>query len=42
VRERLAAFKEAGVTTLNVQPMAATHDERVGLIERVRKLAAEV
>jgi F420-dependent oxidoreductase-like protein len=42
VRERLAAMKQAGVTTLNVQPLAVTHEERVALIERVRKLAAEV
>ncbi len=39
VRERLAAFAEAGVTTLNVTPLAATAAGRVALIERVRELA---
>lgn len=40
VRERLAAIREAGVTTLNVTPIAGTHAERVRLIERIRDLAA--
>jgi hypothetical protein len=40
VAERLAALKESGVTTLNVTPLAATHEERVRLIEQVRDLAA--
>jgi F420-dependent oxidoreductase-like protein len=40
VRERLAALKEAGVTTLNVSPIAPGHAERVQLIERIRDLAA--
>ncbi|MEU4832752.1 LLM class F420-dependent oxidoreductase [Streptosporangium sp. NPDC023615] len=40
VRERLQAMREAGVTTLNVSPLARTHEERVRLIERVRELAA--
>jgi F420-dependent oxidoreductase-like protein len=35
VAERLAAFRESGVTTLNVTPLAATHAERVAAIERV-------
>jgi F420-dependent oxidoreductase-like protein len=39
VRERLAALGEAGVTTVNVTPLAPTHAERVRLIERVRDLA---
>ncbi|MGC1757669.1 MAG: LLM class F420-dependent oxidoreductase [Trebonia sp.] len=39
VAERLAAFREAGVTTLNVTPMAGTHAERVALIEKIRDLA---
>ena len=38
VAERLAAFGEAGVTTLNVTPLAATHAARVADIERVRAL----
>jgi F420-dependent oxidoreductase-like protein len=39
VAARLAALREAGVTTLNVTPLAPTHGERVRLIERVRDLA---
>ena len=38
VRDRLAALRESGVTTLNVTPIAATHEERVKLIEKVREL----
>jgi len=40
VRERLAAYRESGVTTLNVTPLAPTHEARVRLIERVRALTA--
>ena len=40
IRERLAALQEAGVTTLNVTPIAPTHAERVHLIERIRDLAS--
>ena len=39
VTERLAAFGESGVTTLNVTPLAPTHQARVRLIEQVRALA---
>jgi F420-dependent oxidoreductase-like protein len=39
VAERVAAMKESGVTTLNVAPMAATHAERIALIEEIRDLA---
>jgi F420-dependent oxidoreductase-like protein len=39
VAERLEAFREAGVTTLNVTPLAATHAARVADIERVGALA---
>ncbi len=39
VAERLAAFGESGVTTLNVTPLAPTHEARVRLIEQVRALA---
>lgn len=35
VRERIAAFAESGVTTLNVIPMAS---EKVKLIERLRRI----
>ena len=38
VKERIAAFREAGVTTLNVAPIAATPNERVKLIETLRSL----
>ena len=39
VAERLAAFRESGVTTLNVTPLAPTHHARVKDIEAVRALA---
>jgi F420-dependent oxidoreductase-like protein len=38
VKERVAAFREAGVTTLNVVPIAETSAERVKLIETLRGL----
>jgi F420-dependent oxidoreductase-like protein len=41
VRERLAAYRESGVTTLNVTPLAPTHEARVALIEKVRAIADE-
>jgi F420-dependent oxidoreductase-like protein len=41
VRERLAALKESGVSTLNVTPLAGSPDERVRLIERIKQLAGE-
>jgi hypothetical protein len=40
VSERLAAFREAGVTTLNVAPIAETRGERIKLIETLRNLVA--
>jgi F420-dependent oxidoreductase-like protein len=39
VAERLEAFRESGVTTLNVTPLAPTHAARLADIERVRALA---
>jgi hypothetical protein len=39
VAERLAAFRESGVTTLNVTPLAPTHEARVRLVEQIRALA---
>jgi F420-dependent oxidoreductase-like protein len=39
VEERLAAYREAGVTTLNVTSLAADHDQRVRDIETIRSLA---
>ncbi|GAB2752444.1 LLM class F420-dependent oxidoreductase [Salinifilum aidingensis] len=41
VKERLAAMKESGVTTLNVTPVAQDATERARLIERVKQLADE-
>jgi hypothetical protein len=38
VKERLAAFRESGVTALNVVPVAGTTAERVKLIETLREL----
>ena len=38
VKERVAAFAEAGVTVLNVVPMAATPADRVKLVEQLRAL----
>ncbi|PSR69374.1 LLM class F420-dependent oxidoreductase [Nocardia sp. MDA0666] len=38
VKERVAAFRAAGVTVLNVVPLAATAGERVKLIEQLREL----
>jgi F420-dependent oxidoreductase-like protein len=38
VKERLAAYREAGVTTLNVTSLSPTHDRRVRDIETVRSL----
>jgi F420-dependent oxidoreductase-like protein len=40
VAERIAALRESGVTTLNVHPIAATHEARVALIEQVKELAS--
>jgi F420-dependent oxidoreductase-like protein len=39
VRERVAAYRESGVTTLDVMPYGATHEDRVRQIEQVRDLA---
>ncbi|MUL78173.1 LLM class F420-dependent oxidoreductase [Mycolicibacterium sp. CBMA 226] len=38
VKERVAAFRESGVTVLNVVPMGATTADRVKLIEELREL----
>lgn len=38
VKERVAAFAAAGVTTLNVQPLAADRAGRVALIEKLRAI----
>jgi len=40
VRERLAAWRGAGATTLTVTPLAGTHADRVRLIEQAAELAA--
>jgi F420-dependent oxidoreductase-like protein len=39
IRDRLDAYREAGVTTLNVTSLASTHAQRVKDIEAVRALA---
>jgi F420-dependent oxidoreductase-like protein len=39
VGERLAAYREAGVTTLTVLPLGHDHQDRVRLIEGIRRLA---
>jgi F420-dependent oxidoreductase-like protein len=39
VAQRIAAYREAGVTTLNVTPLAPAPQARVRLIEQVRALA---
>ena len=39
VKERLAAFREAGVTTLNLTSLSPTHERRVKDIETLRTLA---
>jgi F420-dependent oxidoreductase-like protein len=38
VKERVTAFREAGVTVLNVVPLAGTAAERVKLIEQLRAI----
>jgi hypothetical protein len=40
VRERLAVFREAGVGTLMVSPMAWTLDDRLRQLQLVAELAA--
>ncbi|AQZ64829.1 N5,N10-methylenetetrahydromethanopterin reductase-related protein [[Actinomadura] parvosata subsp. kistnae] len=40
VRDRVQAMKESGVTTLNVTPIAGTHEERLRLIEKIKEFAA--
>ena len=39
IKDRVDAYREAGVTTLNVTPLAPTHEGRVRLIEQIRSLA---
>jgi hypothetical protein len=40
VRERLAAYRDAGVGTLGVTPMAFTKEERLEQLRLVAELAA--
>jgi F420-dependent oxidoreductase-like protein len=42
IRERLEVLRAAGVTTLNVTPMAGSAVERVRLIERIRDLSGDL
>jgi alkanesulfonate monooxygenase SsuD/methylene tetrahydromethanopterin reductase-like flavin-dependent oxidoreductase (luciferase family) len=39
VAERVAAFRDAGASTLNAMPLAGTHERRVRDIERLRELS---
>jgi len=39
VAERIAVLKSSGVTTLNIQPMAPTHADRVRLVEQIKDMA---
>lgn len=39
VRDRLAVYRASGVTTLQVAPMAPTHEEKVAAIAALRELA---
>jgi F420-dependent oxidoreductase-like protein len=39
VKERLAAYREAGATTLNVTALSPTHERRVSDVETLRTLA---
>jgi F420-dependent oxidoreductase-like protein len=39
VRERVAAFAESGVTTLNATPLARTHQQRVKDVARLKEYA---
>ncbi|MFC4007600.1 LLM class F420-dependent oxidoreductase [Nonomuraea purpurea] len=40
VRDRVRALRESGVSTLNVTPIARTHEERVRLIEKIKDIVA--
>jgi hypothetical protein len=40
VRERLAVYRDAGVGTLGVSPLAFTRDERLAQLRLLAELAA--
>nr|MDT0666429.1 LLM class flavin-dependent oxidoreductase [Micromonospora sp. DSM 115978] len=40
VKERLAAFAEAGATTLTVNPIAPDHRSRVAIVEQLKEWTA--
>ena len=40
VRDRIAAFRDAGVGTLMVMPMAFTREDRIAQLRAVAELAA--
>ena len=42
VGERLAAFAQSGVTTLNVVPMASELGERLRLVEQLRAMVDDL
>jgi len=41
VRDRLRVYREAGVGTLGITPMAWTKDERIDQLQKIAKLAEE-
>jgi len=41
VRERIAAYREAGVGTLGVSPVAFTREERITQLRLIAELAAD-
>jgi hypothetical protein len=40
VKERLAVYRETGVTTLNITALSPTHESRVKDIETIRSLVS--
>ena len=41
VRQRIRAYRDAGITTLRVEPAGATLDERIGTLARLMDLVEE-
>ena len=42
VRQRIRAYRDAGITTLRVEPAGATLDERIGILARLMDLVESV
>jgi hypothetical protein len=42
VKERLAAYREAGVTGLNVHLVGRTREERIGHLDKLREILASL